>query len=424
MSTGKKILVASSGASSLNGFRLPLIKHWRALGHEVVATACEDSTATAEDLKAVGVKFVPIPVGRASLNPFADISLVLRMAKLMRRERIDVAFLFQQKAVIYGGLAAKLAGIRKSFAMVTGLGYAFTASPGIKYKIVNTIASILYRFSVRCFDGMIFQNPDDMDFVRERFLKRSRVPLKRVYGSGVGLDEYSYCPECDAGAFLFIGRLVANKGIGEYINAGKMLSARGVKAELRILGGLDVNPTAITKEKLDEWEKNRVCKYLGTARDVRPVIRAASVFVLPSYYGEGTPRSALEAMAIGRPVIVANTPGCREVVFFESECRRFDPVSGKFVDLPFPVNPREHETEILMGDNGFLVPAKNAEALAVAMEFYLENPDAVVSHGRESRRLAEKYYDVNDVNRQISEFVFDFRKMRCPQAESVNFMKI
>ena len=399
-----KILVASSGASSLNGFRLPLIKHWRAQGHEVIATACENSTATAKDLEAVDVKFVPIPVGRASLNPFADVSLVLRMAKLMRKERIDVAFLFQQKAVIYGGLAAKLAGIRKTFAMVTGLGYAFTPRPGLKYKIVNAVASSLYRVATKCFDGMIFQNPDDMDFVRGTFLKHSRMPLKRVYGSGIDLEQFAYEAKSDSGTFLFIGRLVTDKGIREYIRAGEILAKKMAKAELRILGGIDVNPSAITAEQLRAWEQGGACRYLGKTRDVRPLIRAASVFVLPSYR-EGTPRSALEAMAIGRPVIVANTPGCREVVFFENVCRRLDSASGKFVDLPLPVNSREHEGEILMGDNGFLVPAKNAEALAVVMQFYLENPAFVSAHGRESRRLAEKYYDVNDVNRQITEFV-------------------
>lgn len=416
-----KILVASSGASSLNGFRLPLIKHWRTLGYEVVATACEDSTATAKDLEAVDVKFVPIPVGRASLNPFADVSLVLRMAKLMRKERIDVAFLFQQKAVIYGGLAAKLAGIRKTFAMVTGLGYAFTPRAGLKYKIVNTVASLLYRAATKCFNGMIFQNPDDMAFVREKFLKRSRMPLKRVYGSGIDLSEFAYEAKSDAGTFLFIGRLVSDKGIREYIRAGEFLAKKTAKAELRILGGIDVNPSAITAEQLRAWEQGGACRYLGKTRDVRPFIRAASVFVLPSYR-EGTPRSALEAMAIGRPVIVANTPGCREVVFFEKACRRYDWESGKFVDLPLPVNSREHEGEILMGDNGFLVPAKNAEALAVAMKFYLENPESVLVHGRESRRLAEKYYDVNDVNRQITEFVsLAPESSKAPQA---NFVKI
>ena len=399
-----KILVASSGASSLNGFRLPLIKHWRASGHEVVATACEDSAATAKELEAVGVKFVPIPVGRASLNPFADISLVLRMSKLMRRERIDVAFLFQQKAVIYGGLAAKLAGIRNVFAMVTGLGYAFTPRPGLKYKIVNAVASSLYRAATKCFDGMIFQNPDDMDFVRGTFLKHSRMPLKRVYGSGIDLEQFAYEAKSDSGTFLFIGRLVTDKGIREYIRAGELLALEKARAELRILGGLDVNPSAITAEQLQAWEQSGACRYLGKTRDVRPFIRDASVFVLPSYR-EGTPRSGLEAMAIGRPVIVANTPGCREVVFFEKTCRRYDASTKGFEDLPLPVDPRDHEGEILMGDNGFLVPAKNAEALAVAMRFYLENPAFVSAHGRESRRLAEKYYDVNDVNRQITEFV-------------------
>lgn len=418
-----KILIASSGASSLNGFRFPLIKHWRALGHEVIATACEDSAVTAEDLKAIGVKFMPIPVGRASLNPLADISLVLRMAKLMRREQIDVAFLFQQKALIYGGLAAKLAGIRKTFSMVTGLGYAFMPRPGLKYKIVNAVATGLYRLATKCFNGMIFQNPDDMDFVRTKFLTRSRMPLKRVYGSGIDLENFSYEVKSDAGTFLFIGRLVTDKGIREYIRAGEILAENKSASELRILGGLDVNPSAITAEQIRAWEQGGACRYLGKTRDVRPFIRAASVFVLPSYR-EGTPRSALEAMAIGRPVIVANTPGCREVVFFENVCCRYDSASGKFVDLPLPVNPREHESEILMGDNGFLVPAKSAEALAVAMRFYLENPNCVSAHGRESRRLAEKYYDVNDVNRQITEFVLASGETRCPQAESVNFMKI
>lgn len=400
-----KILAASSGASSLNGFRLPLIKYWRALGHEVVATACEDSDVVAKDLADIGVRFVPIPVGRATLNPFADASLVLRMARLMRRERADVAFLFQQKAVIYGGLAAKLAGTGKTFAMVTGLGYAFTPTPGLKFKLVNAVASTLYRFAVKCFDGMIFQNPDDMDFIRKKFLSRSRIPLKRVYGSGIDLDKFAFSPDCDAGTFLFVGRLVANKGIREYVEAGKILKENGHgNAELRILGGLDVNPSAITEAEVKEWERAGVCRYLGKTRDVRPTVRAASVFVLPSY-AEGTPRSALEAMSIGRPVIVANTPGCREVVFFEKVCRRWDETAKEFVAMSVPANPREHPDEILMGDNGFLVPAKNASALSLAMAFYLENPSAVSAHGSESRRLAEKYYDVNDVNRQISEFV-------------------
>ena len=399
-----KILVASGGASSLNGFRLPLIKHWRALGHDVVATACEDNAAVRADLAACGVRFLPIPVGRASLNPFADFSFVVRLACLLRRERADVAFLFQQKAVIYGGLAAKLAGTSRVFAMVTGLGYAFMPRKGLKFKIVNAVASALYRAAVRCFDGMIFQNPDDMAFIREKFLASSRMPLKRVYGSGVDLGEFAFCPECDAGTFLFVGRLVFDKGVREYVEAGKILAESGQRAELRMLGGLDVNPSAVTKEQVEEWERAGTCRWLGSAKDVRPALRAAAVFVLPSYR-EGTPRSALEAMATGRPVIVANTPGCREVVFFEKRSRRFERESGKFVDLPLPVEPRERLDDVLMGDNGFLVPAKNAAALAVAMRFSLENPSAVAEFGSESRRLAEKFYDVADVNRQITEFV-------------------
>lgn len=399
-----KILIASGGASSLNGFRLPLIKYWRERGCEVVATACEDSAATATDLEAIGVRFVPVPVGRATLNPFADLSLVLRWSRLLRRECPDVVFLFQQKSVIYGGLAARLAGTLRVFAMITGMGYAFTPAPGLKYRLVNAVASALYRAAVKGFAGMIFQNPDDMNFIREKFLKHSCMPLKRVYGSGVDLEDFPYTPESEAGTFLFVGRLIAAKGIREYVEAGKILAARGLRAEMRILGGSDANPTAIPKSELDAWERSGVCRRLVKTKDVRPMLRAASVFVLPSY-SEGTPRTALEAMATGRPIIVANTPGCREVVFFEDRCRRWNEKTASFVEMPRPVEPREHTGEILMGDNGFLVPAKNAAALAVALAFYLENPSAVLVHGRESRRLAEKYYDVRRVNREITEFL-------------------
>ncbi len=405
MPSGKKILIASSGASSLNGFRLPLIKYWRELGHEVVATACEDSVATHAVLEAIGVRFVPVPVGRATLNPFADVSLVLRWTRLLRRERPDVVFLFQQKSVIYGGLASRLAGMSRVFAMVTGLGYAFTPAPGLKHRLVNAVASALYRAAVKGFAGMIFQNPDDMNFIREKFLKRDCVPLKRVYGSGVDLEAFPFVPESEASTFLFVGRLVADKGVREYVEAGKLLATRGLRAEMRILGGLDVNPSAITKSEIDAWARQGACRWLGKTKDVRPMLRAASIFVLPSYYGEGTPRSALEAMATGRPIVVANTPGCREVVFFENVCRRWDAGTTKFVEMSRPVKPREFTNEILMGDNGFLVPAKNATDLAVALAFYLENPEFIPTHGRESRRLAEKYYDVRHVNREISEFI-------------------
>lgn len=400
-----KILIASSGASSLNGFRLPLIKHWRALGHEVIATACEESSATAEDLATIGVRFLPIPVGRASLNPLKDISLVLKIARLLRRERIDVAFLFQQKAVLYGGLAAKLARTPKTFAMVTGLGYAFMPRPGLKFKIVNTVASALYRMAVRCFDGMLFQNPDDMQFVRETFLNgNEKLPLKRVYGSGVDLSEFSYREESDKNAFLFVGRLVADKGIREYIRAGELLRNLKYASDLRILGGLDSNPSAISEEQLTAWENAKACRYLGRTKDVRPVVGAASVFVLPSYR-EGTPRSALEAMAIGRPIITTNTPGCREVVFFENGMRRYEVATKSFTSLPKGSDVRDFPDDILCGDNGFLVPPKRAESLAAAMAFYLENPEVVLVHGKESRRLAEKYYDVKTVNAEVSRFV-------------------
>ena len=406
-----KIAIVAGGAKSLAGFRLPLIKHWLALGHEIVAVACERNDTVFAALAALGVRFEPIATKRTGVNPFSDLVFLARLAALLRRERADLAFLFQQKPVLYGAFAAKLAGTPHIFPLITGLGYAFMPRPGLKYKIVHAVACALYRVAAYCFDGVLFQNPDDLAYIKSNFLDRAHVPVRRVYGSGVELFEE--CPfsdvshDADAGTFLFVGRLLFDKGIREYAEAGEILAAKRFdkKIELRIAGGLDVNPSAITRAQLDAWTSAGAVRWLGKVSEMLPVLRAASVFVLPSYR-EGTPRSGIEAMAVGRPIIVANTPGCREVVFFEKTCRVLDAATGTLGEaLRLPSDPREHLGEILCGDNGFLVPERNAQALAAAMEFYLKNPDAVAAHGRESRRLAEKYYDVRDVNRQVSEFV-------------------
>jgi len=402
-----KILVASSGASSLSGFRLPFIKRLVANGHEVVASACENSESVREILVANGVRFEPIAVGRNSVNPLGELRYLFRLAKLMRRERFELVFLFQQKAVLYGGIAAKLARAPKVFAMVTGMGYAFSASSGLKYKIVHAVACALYRVAVRCFDGMIFQNPDDLAFVKNHFLKNRDVPVKRVYGSGIDLSAFPQAALPAEISFLFVGRLIADKGINEYVAAGKILRERGVVGVLKILGGVDTNPSAISRERLQEWEGAGLCKYLGKTNDVFSVLRESSVFVLPSL-GEGTPRSALEAMSVGRPIITTNRPGCREVVFFEKTRKIFDEEKRAFVELVVPVETfdvRDFTDKILMGDNGFLVPAKNPEALATAMNFYLENPENIGVHGNESRRLAEKFYDVEKVNDELCRFM-------------------
>lgn len=402
-----RIFVVSTNAGSLSGFRLPLIKRLVANGHEVVACACDDSDYSCGVLSESGVRFVPVLAGKNSLNPFGDLSYLLRLALLMRRERFDLVFLFQQKAVLYGGIAAKLAREPKIFAMVTGLGYAFSENAGLKYKIVHAVTCALYHFATRCFDGMIFQNPDDLVFIKNKFLRNKNLPVLRVYGSGIDLNAFPQAATPQEISFLFVGRLIADKGINEYIAAGKILREREARATLKILGGFDTNPSAISRECLQEWEREGFCKYLGKTNDVRPVLREASVFVLPSY-SEGTPRSALEAMSVGRPIITTNRPGCREVVFFEKTRKIFDREKREFVEIDVSAevfDVRDFTDKILAGDNGFLVPAKDAEALAAAMNFYLENPECVALHGNESRRLAEKFYDVEKVNDALCQFM-------------------
>ena len=360
-----RVMVIGGFAESLINFRGPLLRRLIADGHSVVACAPDASLELQARLSTLGIGYRHVPIQRAGMNPLRDVATVRALVDVYRDVRPDLVLSYTIKPVIYGSIAARIAGVPRVCSMVTGLGYSFGTATW-KQRALNPVVRGLFRAALSKNEVVFFQNPDDMELFVERKLATERQAVL-VNGSGVDLQHYGVAPLPNgAPSFLLITRLLWEKGVGEYVAAARQLKTRWPNATFRLLGPLDPNPTAISRAQLDAWCAEGVVEYLGSTSDVRPAMAAASVFVLPSAYREGTPRTVLEAMAMGRPVITTDAPGCRETV--------------------------------ARGENGFLVPVNDASALADAMEQFLRDPKLVPAMGARSRRMAEEKYDVHLVN--------------------------
>lgn len=360
-----KVVVIASLAESLLNFRGPLLAAMRASGHHVTALAPGENESVAARLGVMGVDYRPLALERTGMNPLRDLRALSQLVACLRELQPDVVFGYTIKPVIYGSLAARLAGVPRSYSMVTGLGYAFIGK-GLRQRLVAMLVSALYRAGLSGNAGVFFQNPDDLElFCSRRLLGDPRKAIL-VNGSGIDLDRYATCePVPGRPRFLLIARLLRDKGITEYVEAAGILKTRYPESSFRLLGPFDSNPAAITREEIDLWQREGNIEYLGETDDVRPYIADCSVYVLPSYR-EGTPRTVLEAMAMGRPVVTTDAPGCRETV-------------------------RE-------GENGFLVQVRDSISLARAMERFILEPGLCVTMGQRSRQVAVEKYDVHKVN--------------------------
>lgn len=360
-----RVMVIGGLADSLINFRGSLLRHLVADGHSVTACAPDASPALQAKLAALGVGYRHVPIQRAGMNPLRDVATVRALVAIYRDVQPDLVLSYTIKPVIYGSLAARIARVPRVCSMVTGLGYSFGTATW-KQRALNPIVRGLFRAALSKNEVVFFQNPDDMALFVERRLATTRQAVL-VNGSGVDLKHYDVAPLPNGNpSFLLITRLLWEKGVGEYVEAARRLKATWPNASFRLLGPLDPNPTAISRAQLDAWCAEGIVDYLGATSDVRPAMAAASVFVLPSAYREGTPRTVLEAMAMGRPIITTDAPGCRETV--------------------------------VRGENGVLVPTNDAGALAAAMERFLRDPALVPAMGARSREIAEAKYDVHLVN--------------------------
>lgn len=304
-------------------------------GHVVTGIAPDGSEAVEEDLKTIGVRFRAVDLRRAGVDPFADLRTVVELVRLFREIRPDLVFAYTMKPSLYGMLAARLVRVQHRAVMITGLGYAFTGDVGLRQQVARQVAVQLFRRVFTSDQTIFFQNPDDLQAFRDRRLVPLGARVELVRGSGV--DLLHYAPSAlplGPTRFLYVGRLLRSKGIYEYVEAARRVREIRGPVQFDVLGWIDANPESVSEAELAEWKRENVINYLGSVDDVRPYLAAVHVLVLPSYR-EGTPRSVLEAMAMGRAVITTDVPGCRETV--------------------------------VSGESGILVPARDPDSLAAAM---------------------------------------------------------
>lgn len=369
-----RLALISSQAYSVTNFRGPLIRDWIARGLHVFALAPDYDAASRRAVAALGAEPVAFSLERAAMRPWRDARDVLALARILRRLRPDFAFSYFIKPVIYGTLAARLAGVPNRYAMVEGAGYVYSdgaAAPSWHRRLLRAAVTGMYRVGLSCAAGVFFLNRDDVDlFVGRRMVAPDRVCL--LGGIGVDLAWFGgSAPVLAPPTFILAARLLGEKGVREYVEAARRIRAVHPSARFLLLGATDLNPGSVAESELRAWHAEGVVEWLGHVDDVRPFLAQASVFVLPSYYREGVPRSIQEAMAMGRPIITTDMPGCRDTVAH--------------------------------GVNGWLIPVRDPAALAAAMSTFIEEPALISRMGAESRRLAEANYDVRRVNARIIE---------------------
>ncbi len=361
-----KFLMIAGLAESLLNFRGPLIFALQARGLQVHVAAPDLPLGhpMRERLESHGLMVHSIPMSRTGTNPMADLKTFWALWCLICRVKPDYVMGYTIKPVIYGSLAAWLAGVRYRFALITGLGYAFQGE-GRRGRL-QALVQRLYALALARVDKVFFQNPDDESLFRKLSILTTSSRSCVVNGSGVDVNIFNVTPlPSGPPRFLLIARLLGDKGVREYANAARRIRLSHPAVQFALVGWIDSNPDAIAQAELDDWVDEGSVVFIGKLTDVRPAINDSSVYVLPSYR-EGTPRTVLEAMAMGRAVITTDAPGCRETV----------------------VN----------GHNGFLVPVKSVDALEYAMLRFIDDPSLAEKMGRCARQTAENKYDVNKVN--------------------------
>ena len=361
------VLIIASYADSLIRFRGELICSLVSSG-ACVHVACpigDSDLKTVEILEMQGVIVHAIPMQRAGTNPFSDIKTMFYLYLLMKKNPPSSVLAYTVKPVIYGLISARLANVPIKIALITGLGYAFTGvSTGLR-GFVQGVVRRLYTIALKGSQLVFYQNPDDQSYFLSMGITNPKTRTCVVNGSGIDIDMFPVSPLPTAPVFLLIARLLGDKGIRDYVEAAKLVKNKYPQTCFHLVGWIDENPDAIDQYELDSWIKQGVIEFKGKLTDVRPAISESSVYVLPSYR-EGTPRTVLEAMAMGRAVITTDAPGCRETV----------------VD----------------GLNGKLVAVKSINELADAMVKLIENPKLIKQYGTQSRRMVEDKYDVHKDN--------------------------
>lgn len=370
MSMSKTLVVIHPAAYSIAPFRGDFLRAAIARGWKALVLAPDYDRHTAGEVEALGAQPIAYSLSRTGLNPVRDLLDTWRLARLLRRLAPQAVLSCMIKPVIFGMLAARLARVPRRIAMIEGAGFVFIdrGAASIGKRLLRVAVRLLYRLALRQAHGVLLLNRDD----RELFVGSGMVKAEKVVplpGIGVNLAAFPCTPLPDGPmTFTFVGRMLIDKGVRDFVAAASAVKRQHPQVRFLMVGALDANPTSIGEDDVMNWVRSGLIEWPGQVADVRPWLTQTSVFVLPSYR-EGLPRSTQEAMAMGRPVITTDAPGCRETV--ED------------------------------GVNGFLVPVRDPEKLARVMLRFVEEPALIVRMGAASRRIAEQRYDVHRINARL-----------------------
>lgn len=360
-----KLILSANTDWYLYNYRLPLAQAILDQGHELLLLA--PAGPYGDKLRALGFQWETIYLGRHGLNPFFDSLTFLQILRIYRREEPDLVHHFTIKPMVYGSLAARAVGITSIVNSVTGLGRLFV-NPSRLVVILRLLALPLLRLALNNRQGMtIFQNERDASvFRRWKLTEPGRYMV--IPSSGVDVTRFSPSPEPEGvPVILLAARMLWDKGVGEIVEAARLLHQRGIPGRVVLAGDVDLgNPTSIGQSQLLRWQDEGVVEWRGHLDNMPEILAASHIVALPTTYGEGVSRILVEAAAVGRPIVASDVPGCREVV---------------------------HD-----GRNGFLVPPKDPNALADALERLLLDSNLRARMGQAGREIAVRQFSDNLIN--------------------------
>ena len=363
-----RILVVSPKNKTVFNFRGDLIRDMISRGHEVLVTG--PNMDFVDDILALGVsEFIHVPLVKDNTSISGDLSYLNHLIKVMKEKKPDLVFGYTIKPVIYGSMAAKAAGVPQIHAMVTGLGRVY-ASSGVKARAVRMVTKILYKTAFRACENVIFQNRDDIDeLVSGGYLPENKTIL--VNGSGVNMDRFLRTELPEDPVFLMVSRIIREKGVMEYCQAARAVRQVCPNARFILLGGFDGSIGALKPGDIQPYIDDGSIEFPGEVKDPVAFYHRASVFVLPSYYREGLPRTLLEAMSCGRAIVTTDWPGCRV------------PVAD--------------------GVNGYLVPVKDSAALTDRLSRLAMDSSLRSKMGEAAYQSCLTRFEVGIINAQMRE---------------------
>lgn len=360
----KKLFIVVNQDWFFLSHRLPIGVAAKDAGYDVTIV-CGD-TGVSDKIREAGLKTINLPISKSGTNIKYELKTFFFLYKLFRREKPDIVHLVGLKTMLWGSLACRLAGVKAMVSAVCGLGVLFDEAHAHSF-MTRSIMKVLRITHKKKQLAVIFQNNDDKAvFLNAKIMKEEQCAFTN--GSGINLQNYDYTPEPTDGLvkIIFTARMVEDKGTLVLIDAAKKLEKeyRG-KVQFLLCGGLDNNPNGITKEVLESRCDGDYIQWLGYRKDVLELLKQSHIMAFPSWYREGLPKSVIEAEAIGRPVVTTDSVGCRDTV--------------------------------IDGENGFMVPIKDSDALAAALKKLIDNPEMRQTMGKNAREFAVSKFDINDV---------------------------